>query len=1405
MGRFLAFRDTHIDYNGVFMTKTKDRSRSTDSKKNGGAVEASTEADRGPPSMRVVGIGTSAGGLAALKKLFASLPEQPGVCFVVVMHLSPEHESHLASLIQPQCSLPVEQVTRTTLLEPNHVYVISPGVNLSAIDTHLHLSDLEQQRQERAPIDHFFRTLADAHQELAVGVVLTGTGSDGTAGLRRIRERGGMTIVQSPEEAQYDAMPRNAIAAGAADFVLPLQEMVTKILEVKPAVLPVEGPAGDSMPPQKNEGILQEILGVVHRHTGHDFSQYKRSTILRRIRRRMHLHRLEHLSDYHKLLCDHEEEGGLLFEDMLIPVTEFFRDKAVFEHLQARVIPQLFKDKGPKDCVRVWSVGCATGEEAYSLAMLLMEEETRRAVKVKQLQIFATDLHEPSLRKARVGLYPGSIEAGVSRERLNQFFLREGEDYCIRKQVRERVVFALHNVLQDPPFSHVQMISCRNLLIYLQRNIQQDLMTLFHYALEAEGLLLVGSAEGIESELFECEDKKLGLYRRRNVPTPRAKPSTFPVTASRSTTSDQLQQGPEPTASYGVMHEQAVELYAPPSVLINPEGVLVHYSARAGRYLQMSGGTPTNNIYELLPEPLRFEPRAAMHTTRDQESGYRPRPIGVEIHGKPIQVILRVLPVDLPQMDGYFLVIFDELDDKAQAVPVDPRSREDATAYELEAELDQTKKRMKTLIQEHDVAQERSQAYNEELESTNEELRSTMEELETSKEEMQSMNEELTTLNQENRQKVLELDELSSDLHNLLTATDIATIFLDREMRIRRFTPSMGELFNLRESDRGRSLADLTLRLVYDQLQQDFQRVLAQLTPVEREVTCDRGRWYLTRLQCYRTGDDRIEGVVITYIDITGRKNAEEEARQARIMAEEVVDTVRNPMLVLGDTLRVQDTNSAFDRMFNLKPGEITGQLIYELKDGQWDIPELRQLLENILPENQSMEDFELEHHFSTLGTRNLLMNARRIDHLQLILLAIEDVTERKQARQTLERSRHDLERIVAQRTAELQLNATRLQMMIRTLATAEQRERKRMASILHDDLQQLLVAMKIHLGIACRDNKDPATARSLEVVGQTLDEALTTTRTLVRQVAPQTLYEDGLIPALLWLSEEMTRHHRLQVKILADETEPVISDEIKTMLFESIREMLFNIVKHARVDQATVAVHQEEDRLNITVSDQGVGFDVKARMSQEGKSEFGVFSRCSRIEALGGQWSIDTSPGRGTRVHISLPIDTHPSEEVSTDLQVTPDALALPAAPENVRDREKQVRVLIVDDHNLVRSGIISILNLDKRVKVIGEAGDGIEALTAIELRQPDVVLMDVNMPRKNGIETTREIVRRWPDMIVIGLSMQNKADASARAMTKAGAAAFLSKSDDSQRMIETILRLTNARSDSKSPSAGD
>jgi two-component system, chemotaxis family, CheB/CheR fusion protein len=832
----------------------------------------------------VVGIGASAGGLAALSDLLSRLPDRSGLSFVVVVHLAPDQHSHLADLLQRHSMMPVVQVTDTVLpLEPDRVYVIPPGRNLSAIDTHLRLSDLEERRRDRQPIDHFFRTLADTYDGHSVGVVLTGTGSDGTAGLEAIKARGGLALVQDPGEAEYDGMPRNAIASGSVDLVLPIAGIADQLIHiVQTEALMPKSP--DEVASEDVRSTLETILTRIKTVTGHDVSRYKESTIMRRIRRRMHLHHVADLDAYLDLLDREPEEVGLLFNDILITVTNFFRDAEVFDALAAHVVPELFESKDPNESIRVWSVGCATGQEAYSLAMLLREQADQVGRMLPQVQMFASDLHEVSLQRARDGVYPASIDVDVSPERLQRFFVREKDMYRVRQELRDMIVFAPHSLLKDPPFSHIDLIVCRNLLIYLDPDGQDAASSVFHYALNPGGLLVLGTSESVDrSDLFDTVDKQHRIFRRRNVPAPRAAvpPLTLsPTTAWRPSTAARRRQEEDVHAA---LHHQMLDLYAPPSILVDRDNRIVHSSPQAGRFLVHPGGPPTTDMLQLVPEALRLELRTTVHAARLEQAMTTSHGVAMTVAGSRRMVSVRATPA--PDAE-YVFVTFDEQptehaeDSSSDASSSRTDAGPDAVAR-LETELDLTRQRLQRIVEEYETGQEELRIGNEDLQSTNEELRSTMEELETSKEELQSMNEELATLNQENRHKVAELAMLSSDLQNLLTATDIATLFLDRQLRIVRFTPSVTTIFNVVHADRGRPLTDFTHRLRFDRLAEDAERVLERLIPIEHEIETSDGKWLLTRLLPYRSDEDRIEGVVITFVDITARIDAEERLRSS--------------------------------------------------------------------------------------------------------------------------------------------------------------------------------------------------------------------------------------------------------------------------------------------------------------------------------------------------------------------------------------------------------------------------------------------------------------------------------------------------------------------------------------------
>ena len=992
-----------------------------------------------PPSPRltIVGIGASAGGLAALKTFFTHVPADSGLAYVVVVHLAPDHESHLADLLQLSLKMPVQQVTKTISIEPDHVYVIPPGCNLESIDTHLRLSDLEEKRRDRAPIDHFFRTLAQTHDGHAVGVILTGTGSDGTLGIKEIKGQGGLTVVQDPNEAEFDGMPQSAIATGFIDLVLPLDQILARIQRFAQTQPRISVAEADQLREEEQQ-LLYKIFTQIRNRTGRDFSRYKRSTIMRRLYRRMQLTQLEQLSDYLQLLRERSDEVVALSDDFLITVTNFFRDPEVYRALQQQVVSRLFEGRGPEEQVRVWSVGCSSGEEAYSLAIILLEEAGRRHAArhetPPELQIFASDLHDASLTHAREGFYPGDIATDVSAERLRRFFVKEDGGYRVRKEVRDRVVFAPHNLLSDPPFSKLDLIVCRNVLIYLQRDVQRDIIDLFHYALRPDGALLLGTSETIENtELFRTEDKTHCLFRRRNVPPPELHLPVFPFAQARPFTPVAPSRPADTPVAYGALHQKIVERYAPPSLLVSPDYRVVHLSEHVGRYLRHPGGEATTNVFKLLPPELHVELRTALHAAREQGVVVHTKSVPVPVEGAVQPVVLSIYPTHEPEQDGFFVVIFHESEEvpahlsatppRARAEPrqrtsADRQSEPDAAVRQLETELDDTKQRLQAIIEEYETSQEEMKASNEEMQSTNEELRSTMEELETSKEELQSLNEELTTLNQENRHKVEELSQLSGDLQNLLAATDIATLFLDRQLRIMRFTPRVGDLFSVRLPDRGRPLSDLTHRLGYNDLQDDARRVLDKLTPVEREVQDEAGRWYLTRVLPYRSSDDRIEGVVITFVDITARKQSEEalrqqeaELRQSEQRLRSVLEHIPAGVVIAEPDGTLVYGNREMERIFQISFGTSPGSDDYR----RW--PVYRANTDEPLPPEEMPISRTLSSGDIVIGEemrirqpdgtfRTILINTMPIydeqDHLTLVVAAFIDVTERLESQAAL-------------------------------------------------------------------------------------------------------------------------------------------------------------------------------------------------------------------------------------------------------------------------------------------------------------------------------------------------------------------------------------------------------------------
>src|SRR5690348_3871486 len=866
----------------------------------------------------IVAIGASAGGVQALQNLFAALPGDSGAAFVVVVHLDPGHRSELVSIIAARTRMPVVEIGTHQHLEANHVYVIPPDRRLQMVDHEISARQFDEPRGQRAPIDLFFRSLAEKLGD-GFAVILSGAGADGAIGVRAVKEAGGIILVQDPSEAEYASMPRSAIATGVADFVMPVRDLAKRLVDlirIKESV---------SVPDIRNfdEELLRRILAHLRVRTGHDFSKYKRSTVLRRIARRMQLTRADDLKEYYDVMRDNSDEAQALLSDLLISVTTFFRDGEAFDKIAKKAIPELFKNKNPEETIRVWVSGCATGEEAYTFAILLLEEAAKHPLR-PPIQVFGSDLDSRALAAAREGRFPIAIEADVSEERLRRFFTREGDHYRIRQEVRDIVLFAVHDLLKDPPFSHIDVISCRNVLIYLDRELQEQVISTFHYALNPRGCVFLGSSETAENPpgLFRSIDRTARIYQSTAAPgdKPRLLPRLLGPVRIREQVM-QLGRSMSPTVALGeaAMHRRAIEQVAPPSMLIDEAQRVVHLSENAGRFLMPSGGPLSGDEVDLVRSELRFELRSALNRVFEQRESTLSLPILVRFNGSPHRVHLLVKPVIEDERDHprNAIAIFIEGGAVDESVVSLERQTSDEAVRRLSQELELTQSRLRTVREESDAANEELRAANEELQSINEEYRSTSEELETSKEELQSINEELQTVNSELKLKLEAISRAHSDLQNLVAATDIGTLFLDTGLRIKRFTDRVTELFSITQTDEGRPITDFAHQLEYEDLVKDARAVLADLAPVRREIRSRGARWYDVRLRPYRTVEDKIDGVVITFVDISERHQVEQalregEARQ-RLLLGELTHRVRNILTVIQaiarHTLRGDQTN----------------------------------------------------------------------------------------------------------------------------------------------------------------------------------------------------------------------------------------------------------------------------------------------------------------------------------------------------------------------------------------------------------------------------------------------------------------------------------------------------------------
>ena len=953
----------------------------------------------------IVGIGASAGGFEAFSEFLKYLPADTGMAFVLVQHLNPKHKSQLSELLGRTTRVPVVEAEDNVEVAPNQVYVIPANARITIQDGRLRVSPRKENELPPMPIDAFFRSLASEQQDQAIGIVLSGTGTDGTLGIEAIKGEGGITFAQHESSAKYYGMPGSAITSGNVDFVLTSEGIAAELGRIAqhpyvgrakemPTLKPVQD-IGSERALKGADAEMGQLFSLLRARTGVDFALYKPSTLRRRIVRQMILQKFDSLGQYVSFLERRPREVDSLFNDLLIYVTSFFRDPKTFQALKKTVFPKLLKARADDLPLRFWVCGCSTGEEAYSLAISLIEffEQNRTH---RPVQIFASDVNDAGINKARAGIYPQNIMQDISAERLRRFFSKTGGHYQVNKSVRDMVVFARQNVIVDPPFSNLDLITCRNVLIYLDAVLQRKIMSVFHYALQAHGLLVLGNSEtvGASSDLFSLANKKDKIYRKKQTysrpafPSARKVPPEVAVAAQPAERANVAVCVPD---LHGQMDKLLLRDFAPAAVLVSADLEVLHFRGRTGEYLEHSAGAASLNLLRMVRESLAIDLRSAVSRASKNDSHVK-HTSHLRRDGHDYDIVIEVIPLrPAPDSERFFVVIFRELG-RTAFEPAGPGKR-GASAGDareiasLKAELALTRESLQTTIEEQEANNEELKSANEEIQSTNEELQSTNEELETAKEELQSTNEELTTLNEELQTRNSEVGQANNDLTNLLASINVAILMLGEDLTIRRYTPTAERMFNLIPSDLGRRFSDLNRSILIPDLEKTITSVMVNLTPLERDVQDRDGNWYSLRIRPYRTRENKIEGVVIMLVDIDQLKDA----------LEMVLTTAKEPLLTLGADLKVRKANDAFYHTFHMIAEETEGRFLYEAGRGQWNTVELRKLLEEVLPKSKEIHDFPLEADFREVGQRKLLINASRFYDegwgLQTILMAIEDVT----------------------------------------------------------------------------------------------------------------------------------------------------------------------------------------------------------------------------------------------------------------------------------------------------------------------------------------------------------------------------------------------------------------------------
>ncbi|WP_267681977.1 chemotaxis protein CheB [Nannocystis sp. SCPEA4] len=1284
----------------------------------------------------VVGIGASAGGLEALEQLFAHVPPEPGVAFVIVSHLAPHLPSLMPELLAKQTALPVSAAVDGAPVEPDHVYVIPPNGALTLEHGALRV---EARDDHTNLIDKFLRSLAEERGERAIGVILSGTGSDGSLGLKAIKEHGGVAMAQDLASAKYNTMPRTAIDAGQVDWILPVEAMPAKVMEYvariqSTSARPADG-AHEPTRAREHDVLMNQLCALIHRRTGRDFSRYKRSTMERRVQRRIHVLQQHSLEDYVDLLKNTPAEVDRLFQDLLISVTQFFRDPELFEALARDVLPRILADRAPGDPVRVWVPGCATGEEAYSIAMLLAEAPQTAALGAK---IFATDIDDEALEVARAGRYPETIADRVSPERLERFFApRPNGGWQVRKEIRDMCVFSTHSIISDPPFSRLDLISCRNVLIYLESDLQRTVFPLFHYGLRPGGFLLLGPSENVTAhpELFTAVDAKQRIFQRKE-----AKVSVrFPLGGlDLSRRIAEAPQGHEPAARdqslTRTLERLILAVYAPPAVIVRGNGGIVFVSGQTRKFLELAPGVAGINVLEMASKELRPHLHVLLREANSKRQERIQRGVSLPVDGRiqPVDIVVRPL-LELGADSDLYAVIFYEAGTSLSSEQAEAEGRTpaigDAHAAALETELRSTRENLQTAVEELEVANEELKSTNEELQSSNEELQSANEELQTSKEELQSINEELHTVNAELSRKLQELDKANSDLQNLFASSRIATVFLAGDLTIKRFSPEASQLFRLIDSDVGRDITDIVPRFAGGDLVADAERVLQTQSASQREVhLLDADIWYLQRIQPYRTNDDVVVGVVITFVDITDLKSARDSAR--RLAA--IVESSHDAILALDDRAAIVTWNHGAELMFGHTAKEAAGRTI-DFLVAPGESPPFGSAFAAALRGERSppIEAFLQRKDGSRV---RVLASLSPITDTQSSRAAVSwiarDITEHERDRQALRESQERFHEV-----------------------NAADRKKTEFLALLGHELRNPLAPIRnaIHYLRRAVPTPTPEIQRAVEMVdrqaahmARLIDDLLDVSRISSGKILLKKRREDLVAVVRTVVEDHRAEAARAGVSVQFTAREPLLVNGDAVRLSQCISNILGNAFKFTDPGgRISVVLERRGDTAVVRVSDSGVGMDPETLtrafepFAQSdvhlARGRGGLGLGLSLVKALvelhgGTVKATSAGQGRGTEVSIRLPLVASAPSETEVD---EPE---LPGRPDDRR------HVLVIEDNEDAAQSLGMLLDMWGHTAAIADSGAaGVEAALA---DPPDVVLCDLSLSGSmDGYEVCRAL----------------------------------------------------------------